>query len=246
MRILIAEDDPAIQFLAKELMEHWGFDYDLVSNGQEAVEQAKINEGEYDLCLMDIDMPIMNGLEATKIIRRNLNYFPIMALTGNLEVKEKYLLIGMDDLLEKPYSIDSLYQKINELTVKLLKISKNNNKVYLKKEIPVDSEQNKELQELAKQDLCKMTLKGHDVTLIVHKNVPNKIAHDFIEKELDISIFLDRDRNNPGECHLYKSNNLTPIIHFDEDIYNEKLMKEDENIKQYSTMILKKKQSSDK
>lgn len=85
MRILIAEDDPAIQFLAKELMEHWGFDYDLVSNGQEAVEQAKINEGEYDLCLMDIDMPIMNGLEATKIIRRNLNYFPIMALTGNLE-----------------------------------------------------------------------------------------------------------------------------------------------------------------
>jgi len=246
MRILIAEDDPAIQFLAERLMKRWGFDYDMVSNGQEAVKQAKINEGEYDLCLMDIDMPIMNGLEATKVIRQKLKYFPIMALTGNLKVKEKYWAMGMDDFLEKPYSIDSLYQKINELTVKLLKISKKDNKIYLKKETPVDSEHNKELRELAKQDLCKMTLKGHDVTLIVHKNVPNKIAHDFIEKELDISIFLDRDRNNPGECHLYKSNNLTPIIHFDEDIYKEKLIKEDENIKQYDTMILKKKETSDK
>jgi CheY-like chemotaxis protein len=246
MRILIAEDDAALQFMAGKLMGRWGFEFDIASNGQEAVDQAQINEGKYDLCLMDIDMPIMNGLEATKIIRQNLKYFPIMALTGNLRAKEEYLAIGMDDFLEKPYSIDNLYQKINELTVKFYKFKINGKDIFIKKEMPMDAEHNKELIELAKQNLCKMTLKGHDVTVIVHKNVPNKIAHDFIEKELDISVFLDRNMDNPGECHLYKLNSLTPIIHFDEDRYKEKLMKEDEEIKQYDTMVLKKKKPSEK
>jgi len=110
----------------------------------------------------------------------------------------------------------------------------------------MDQQHAHELRELAKQNLCKMTLKGHDVTVTVHKNVPNKIAHDFIQKELDISVFLDRNMENPGECHLYKMNNLTPIIHFDEELYNEKLMKEDEEIKQYVKMVLKKENSSEK
>ena len=68
--------------------------------------------GAYDLCLMDIDMPIMDGLQATKIIRNELKYFPIMALTGNLGAKKRYLETGMDDFLEKPYSIDNLHGKI--------------------------------------------------------------------------------------------------------------------------------------
>ena len=94
-----------LQTMAGNIMDHWGFDFDIASNGQEAVEQAQLYDGEYDLCLMDIDMPVMNGLEATKIIRRKLNYFPIMALTGNPSVKEKSFEIGMDDFLEKPYRI---------------------------------------------------------------------------------------------------------------------------------------------
>ncbi len=240
MKILIAEDDLALQGIAGKLMRRWGYSFDIANNGQEAIEKAQMHEGEYDLCLMDIDMPIMNGFEATKVIRHNLNYFPIMALTGNLRAKEEYLARGMDDYLGKPYSIDNLFQKINELTVKAVELFKNQNQVRLKKEMPMDAEHNKELRELAKQNLCKMTLKGQDVTVIVHKNVPNKISHDFVEKELEISVFLDRNKDNPGECHLYKSNNLTPVIHFDEEIFKEKLMKEDEEIQQYCKMVLKK------
>jgi CheY-like chemotaxis protein len=130
MRILIAEDDSALQMMAGRLMGRWGFKFDMASNGQEAVDHAQINEGQYDLCLMDIDMPIMNGLEATKIIRQNLKYFPIMALTGNLRAKEEYLAIGMDGFLEKPYSIDNLYQKINELTVKSYKFKINGKDIF--------------------------------------------------------------------------------------------------------------------
>ena len=104
----------------------------------------------------------------------------------------------------------------------------------------MDQQHAKELRELAKKGLCKMTFKGADFTVTVHKNVPNKIAHDFIEKELEISVFLDRNEDFPGECHLYKSSSLTPIVHFDEDLYKEKLSKEDEAIHQHSKMVLKK------
>ncbi|MCU7917181.1 MAG: hypothetical protein KZQ95_02340 [Candidatus Thiodiazotropha sp. (ex Epidulcina cf. delphinae)] len=108
----------------------------------------------------------------------------------------------------------------------------------------MDPEHAKKLKELAKQDLCMMSLKGNDVTVIVHKNVPNKIAHDFLEKELEISVFLDRDEDKPGKCHLYKLCNLTPIIHSDEDAYKEELIMENDELKQYHTMVLKKKEKS--
>ncbi len=245
MKILIAEDNQAIQEMDEQLMNRWGYDFDIVSNGIEAVEYAQKNEGKYDLCIMDIDMPIMNGLQATEIIRRKLKYFPIMAFSGNPMNRGKCLETGMDDFLEKPCIISELLAKINELTVKSEQLYFKNNDICLIKEMPMDQQHAKELRELAKQNLCKMTLKGHDVTVIVHKNVPNKIAHDFIEKELDVSIFLDRNMDYPGECHLYKSSSLTPVIHFDEEIYNEKLIKEDEEIKQYSKMVLKKKKASE-
>ena len=65
MNILIAEDNLVIQTIQEQLMESWGYSYDLASNGLEAVEYAKKNNGTYDLCLMDIDMPKMNGIEVT-------------------------------------------------------------------------------------------------------------------------------------------------------------------------------------
>ncbi len=243
MRILIAEDDTALQFMAIKLMKHWDFEFDMASNGQAAVDQAKINEGKYDLCLMDIDMPIMNGLEATKIIRRNLKYFPIMALTGNLRAKEEYLEVGMDDFLEKPYSIDNLYQKINELTVKFYKFKFNGKDIFIQKEMPVDSEHNKELRELAQRGLCKMSLKGvgaHDVTFIVHKNVPFNISYDFIEEEAEVSTFLDRRKDRPAECYLYKSNCLVPAVYITDEEYEEKRQKEDKKFESRTELVTKK------
>jgi CheY-like chemotaxis protein len=71
VNILIAEDNLVIQMLQTELMENWGYTYDLASNDLEAVEYAKKNNGKYDLCLMDVDMPKMNGVEATTIIRKD-------------------------------------------------------------------------------------------------------------------------------------------------------------------------------
>ncbi len=116
--LLVAEDNQDQQELIKALMNYWGYDFDIAANGQRAVELAGENEGKYDLCLMDIDMPQMNGFEAAKMIRRKMKHLPIMALTGNAITSSECRAVGMDDYLKKPYDPNELYYKINELTGK--------------------------------------------------------------------------------------------------------------------------------
>jgi len=195
-------------------MTHWGFDFDIASNGQEAVNHAKANEGKYDLCLMDIDMPILNGLEATKVIRCRLKYFPIMAVTGNLRGREEYLTAGMDDFLEKPYSINNLYSKINNLTTKVEKIYLANDKLKVIKETPMNREELQELIALKKKGLTKLKLVGVGTTFVVHRNIQNKISYDLVGKGKELTEFIDRSENEPGRCHLYKCN-----LHVTKDIF---------------------------
>ncbi|MDH3974452.1 MAG: response regulator [Deltaproteobacteria bacterium] len=117
MNVLIAEDNERLQQSVGLLMKLWGFDFDLVSNGQEAVEKAITNKNKYDLCLMDIEMPVMDGCKAARRIRREGREFPIIAISGSLNIQELYLDAGMDDYLEKPYDPQILLNKIMKLTV---------------------------------------------------------------------------------------------------------------------------------
>lgn len=245
MKILIAEDDLLLQILDGELMDTWGYDFDMASNGKEAVEYAQKNEGKYDLCLMDIDMPIMNGLEATKIIRRKAKYFPIMALTGRSEYRVECLQIGMDDFLEKPCFPDDLYDKINELTVKSFKLEMKETGIYLTKEMPMDAEHAKELRELENRGLCKMSLRGAltEVTMVVHRNVPQKISHDFIGDDKQLSIFIDRSDERPGECYLYRINFLLNTRFLSQEKLEAKIKTEDECLKNCNAFAEKKKET---
>lgn len=241
MNILIAEDNRAQQILMKLLMDDWGYDFDIASNGQKAVELAKTNEGKYDLCLMDIDMPIMNGFEATKIIRRKIKYLPIMAVTGNLGFKDKFLEIGMDDYLQKPYDTHKLYAKINELTVKSIKVDFKDNNHYIKKEMPMDQQHAQELKKLKNQGLVKMRLDGPDEReVIAHKNIPNKISHDFIVKKYLMTEFLNRDPERPTLCDLYRGNKNCIVETFlDKEDYVQKINEEDEEMAEYTTKNFK-------
>ena len=111
-KILIAEDNLNNQKLIQILLNKLGLESTIVSNGEEAFFEYK--REKYDLILMDINMPIMDGLSATKEIRefeKDLNYnIPIIALTANSIAgdKEKYLSQGMDDYLSKPIEFDIL------------------------------------------------------------------------------------------------------------------------------------------
>jgi len=117
MNILIAEDNITLQMVIEKWMDNWGYKCDIAPNGLEAVRKARQNEGKYDLCLMDIDMPFMDGFEATEQIRKYNKDIPIMALTSHNDIKKRYTECGMDAFLEKPYDSRVLYNKIKELTL---------------------------------------------------------------------------------------------------------------------------------
>jgi signal transduction histidine kinase/DNA-binding response OmpR family regulator/HPt (histidine-containing phosphotransfer) domain-containing protein len=105
LRVLVAEDNSVNQLFIKMMLVRLGHFVDVVANGAEAVEAVK--RVPYDLILMDIQMPEMDGPTATKVIRqldRSISRIPIIALTANamLGQREEYLCAGMDDYVSKP------------------------------------------------------------------------------------------------------------------------------------------------
>ena len=115
-KVLVAEDNLNNQKLLEILLTKMGVQTVIVSNGQEALECYK--KEKYDLILMDINMPIMDGITATKLIKdlEEDNYkIPIIALTANSIAgdKEKYLAQGMDNYLSKPINVGKLKELIS-------------------------------------------------------------------------------------------------------------------------------------
>lgn len=112
-KILVAEDNIMNQHLIKHLLKTWGFEYDLVFNGVQAVDALK--NQKYDLILMDIQMPEMDGHTATKAIRNELkSNIPIIAMTAHAMAGEQQKCInsGMNDYISKPIQEDALYNLI--------------------------------------------------------------------------------------------------------------------------------------
>lgn len=109
-RILLVEDNEINRIVATEMMSVMSVRVDIAEDGQQAVEQVQKNR--YDMVLMDVQMPVMDGLEATRIIRQHftIQELPIVALTANVMQKEidHYHEIGMNAHLGKPYSRESL------------------------------------------------------------------------------------------------------------------------------------------
>ena len=108
IQLLIVEDNIANQMFMKVILNKLNINFDIANNGLEAIDKYKSNK--YDLILMDVNMPIMNGIEATKEIRKTDKNIPIIALTASaLEGdKEKFLNAGMNDYLSKPLDIEKL------------------------------------------------------------------------------------------------------------------------------------------
>ena len=109
LKILVVEDNKTNQMVAIRLLRRAGYDADLAQNGLEAV--ARVEESDYDLVLMDVQMPEMDGLEATRRIRRTRPARPrIVAMTANVLEHDRALALeaGMDDVLAKPIVTSAL------------------------------------------------------------------------------------------------------------------------------------------
>lgn len=116
-KLLLVEDNKINQLVAGKLLEKFGYAYDIAENGIEAVDKASSNH--YDAILMDCQMPVLDGFEATKRIRQSEQaksaHTPIIGLTANaLEGdREKCLACGMDDFTTKPIKLEELASKLN-------------------------------------------------------------------------------------------------------------------------------------
>lgn len=125
MKILLVEDNDINRLYAKSILKQWNCTVDIAENGLVAIEKIKYNF--YDVVLMDVQMPVMDGYEATRAIRLMDSYMrhaPIIALTANATKTdiEKCLSSGMNDYLPKPFTPDDLYRKIfKDLKVKAQK-----------------------------------------------------------------------------------------------------------------------------
>jgi signal transduction histidine kinase/CheY-like chemotaxis protein/HPt (histidine-containing phosphotransfer) domain-containing protein len=156
LRVLVAEDSSTNQLLATMVLKKFGCEFDVTNNGSEAVTAFR-NGPEYDLILMDCQMPVMDGFEATREIRKfekakgDNGHIPIIALTANALKgdRQKCLDAGMDDYLSKPFNVnqirtilshwvekptsDNQYpaHKLSKEGPSLKEIQKNNNEIVL-------------------------------------------------------------------------------------------------------------------
>lgn len=123
LRILVAEDNVINQQVVKRMLEKLAHEADFVSNGQAAVDAAL--ESRYDIILMDVMMPKMGGIEATRLIRSGESQSHrahIIALTANAmdSDRNRCLDAGMDEYISKPFVLDTLrlkLQAVNDLFV---------------------------------------------------------------------------------------------------------------------------------
>ncbi|MCK5824204.1 MAG: response regulator [Ichthyobacteriaceae bacterium] len=110
--ILIVEDNKINQMLIIRVLKNLGYSPKIANNGKEAIDMAL--ENDFDLIFMDLQMPIMDGFKATKLILKEKNNTVIIALTANtwLDVREKCMEIGMQHYISKPYKIDDIKNAI--------------------------------------------------------------------------------------------------------------------------------------
>jgi PAS domain S-box-containing protein len=181
IKVLVVEDMPLNQLLMKTLLDDFGFERDIAENGKIAIE--KLHQKDYDIILMDLQMPIMNGFEATEYIRNILKLkLPIIALTADVTTVDlaKCKAVGMNDYLAKPVDDRELYNKIIGLVKKPV----------LQKDTHQEEEQKEEQQEEQQEEVKNDSKETEPIkyTNLEYLNIRTK-SNPKLMKEM-ISIYL--------------------------------------------------------
>lgn len=202
--ILVAEDVELNQFIVRQILETWGMIVTVANNGKEAVEM--VSKEQFDLILMDIQMPEIDGIEATQIIRKvadsKISQIPIIALTANALKGDnvRYLQAGMNDYITKPYTEAKLYSVVS----KYLKPDpeSNSNKPTNPNHRSRDSKPKRLFIEESGENLTAVEEKLYDLSLVelIGKGNPG-----FIQKM--VSLFLEQVPHDLEKMNEYAANN---------------------------------------
>lgn len=158
IKVLVVEDITLNQLLMKTLLDDFGFDRDIANNGKIAIEKLQVKS--YDIILMDLQMPEMNGFEATEYIRNTMNLkIPIIALTADVTTVDlaKCQSVGMNDYIAKPIDERLLYRKIIGLVKKPTSGS--------------GYEKNKEIKKIKCTDLADLTRRTKSNPLLIKEMI---------------------------------------------------------------------------
>lgn len=169
-KILYVEDDESLSFLTKDNLELAGYDICHKADGKSGLDAFR--EGEFDICILDVMLPEMDGFELGKNIRSINPEIPIIFLTAKAQKESKLegLRLGADDYIAKPFSIEELVLKI---------------KVFLKR---------KHITNVSADDIVKVGVYAYD-----HKNLSlslNGDAKNLTQKEGDLLNLLIKNKNN--------------------------------------------------
>lgn len=121
-RVLIAEDSSVIQNLVKKILEFQNFEITAVKNGEQVLQM--LQKDHFDIILLDINMPVMDGMESVKAIRaladKDKAKVPVVAITGNARnySEEEFKEAGFNEVLMKPLNFDKLVMVVKDLTDK--------------------------------------------------------------------------------------------------------------------------------
>ena len=118
-KVLIAEDSSVIQNLAKKILQFQNYEITSVKNGQQVLD--KLNNESFDVIVMDINMPVMDGMQCSEQIRKRTDEkanTPIIAISGNAKnyTREDFDRVGINEYLPKPLNFDELVDKVNHYT----------------------------------------------------------------------------------------------------------------------------------
>ncbi|MCF6257755.1 MAG: response regulator [Gammaproteobacteria bacterium] len=237
MKILIAEDNSDIRMLHQKRMSRWGYHVDLASNGKEAVDYVqktgKKNIAHYDLCLMDINMSIMNGIEAIQTIRKKTPYLPVIAYSANMDNKAASLKAGADEFLLKPHPSKTLKEKLEECAVKQIVLYLGDETLSMSRIGPANSEELTELRRLDKKGIAKFTVIGAPFQFLAHKNIQHKLLHEFNNSDFQYTELLDRTHEEHSMIQIHaskiwlKKQSLTP------EQFQKMIEEENEQLKKY-------------
>ena len=118
-KVLIAEDSSVIQNLARKILQFQNYEITAVKNGQQVLDN--LNKTAFDVIIMDINMPVMDGMKASEEIRNRTDdkaKTPIIVISGNAKnySEEDFKRVGVNAYLPKPLNFDELVEKVNELS----------------------------------------------------------------------------------------------------------------------------------
>ncbi|MCW3784887.1 response regulator [Plebeiibacterium sediminum] len=222
-RILLADDDSYNRELAHTILKNWGTKFDIVKNGEEAYNKAI--QHQYDLILMDIHMPILNGMQATKRIKtqnESLNkHTKIVALTANITKSDivEYMKSGMDDYIIKPIKEDEFYNKL----CNVLDIPMNGNFIELNKEVlALEEEEIKKAYDLS--DL-KSATRGNKIAF-------NKMLQTFLDNSVNgiEELQAELDKENWDTIRETAHRLVSSIRYFKIEVVPDKLRKIEESV----------------